>query len=200
MRDLSMGENQAILKMRKRKSVRTIAKVLGIANKNNNLEYPEKERKYWHTLSNRHRNARPLKTKVEDTYIMRAVRKDSKTWVRDITNNVDIEGVKVSQHTVRRRTLEEKYSGHSTKCKPHISSKNFKGQIRIFQEVKSWATKFLEVSFTHWWDQVESLLKWWNAQSVKKESICFNPKYTWDCLSASGAGLFLFIKGCYSWW
>ena len=98
-------------------------------------------------LSNRHRTGRPRKTTaVDDRNIVRAVKKNPKTSVSDITNNLHRTGVKVSQSTVQRRLREQQYRGYTTRCKPLISSKNRKARLNLQRSTemshKSSGTKF----------------------------------------------------------
>lgn len=52
-----------------------------------------------------------------------------KTTVRDITNNLQRAGVKVSQSTVRRRLQDQNYRGYTTRHTPLKSSKNQSARI-----------------------------------------------------------------------
>ena len=82
-RELSLGENQAILKLRKeRKSIRAIAQAL----KRKNCGGIEQQTS--NRLTKEYRN------------IVTAVKKTHKTSVSDITNNLYRADVKVSQSTV----------------------------------------------------------------------------------------------------
>lgn len=101
MRKLSIGEKQAILKLRKEgKSTRAIGQTLGIAN--TTIWNVQKKKKTTGGLSNRYRTGRPRKTTTVDVRnIVRAVRKKPQNN-RDITNNPCSTEVKVSQFTIRR--------------------------------------------------------------------------------------------------
>ncbi len=84
------------------------------------------------TLSNTPRTGRSRKTSaVDDRNIVTAVKKDPKTTVSDISNNLQRAGVKVSQSTVRRRLHEQKYRGYTRRCKPLISKKNRRQASKI---------------------------------------------------------------------
>lgn len=100
MRKLSIGEKQAILKLRKEgKSTRAIGQTLGIAN---TTIWNVQKKKTTGVLSNRYRTGRPRKTTAVDVRnIVRAVRKKTQNN-RDITNNPCSTEVKVSQFTIRR--------------------------------------------------------------------------------------------------
>lgn len=100
MRKLSIGEKQAILKLRKEgKSIRAIGQTLGIAN---TTIWNVQKKKTTGVLSNRYRTGRPRKTTTVDVRnIVRAVRKKPQNN-RDITNNPCSTEVKVSQFTIRR--------------------------------------------------------------------------------------------------
>ncbi|MCI4387222.1 hypothetical protein PGIGA_G00071680 [Pangasianodon gigas] len=92
-RDLSMGEKQAILKLRKEeKSIRAIAQELGIAN--TTIWNVLKKKETTCVLTTGHGTGRPRKTTADDRNIVRAVKKNQKTTVRDITNNLHRAGVK----------------------------------------------------------------------------------------------------------
>ena len=94
-RELSMGEIEAIVKLREYgKSIRAIAQILAIASTTNWNVLKKKETTG--VLSNRRRTGRPRKTTaVDDRIIVRAVKKDPKTTVVDISNNFQSSGVKV---------------------------------------------------------------------------------------------------------
>lgn len=100
MRKLSIGEKQAILKLRKEgKSIRAIGQTLGIAN---TTIWNVQKKKTTGVLSNRYRTGWPRKTTTVDVRnIVRAVRKKTQNN-RDITNNPCSTEVKVSQFTIRR--------------------------------------------------------------------------------------------------
>lgn len=137
-----MREKQTILKLREEgKSIRAIAQTLGIAS--TTIWNIMKKKETTGVLSNRHRTGRPrVTTAVDDRNIVRAVKKHPKTTVPDITANLHRAGVKVSQSTVRRRLGEEKYRGHTTRCKPLISKKNRKARLDFAKKYRSFRTKF----------------------------------------------------------
>ena len=91
-RELSMGEIEAIVKLREYgKSIRAIAQILAIASTTNWNVLKKKETTG--VLSNRRRTGRPRKTTaVDDRIIVRAVKKDPKTTVVDISNNFQSSG------------------------------------------------------------------------------------------------------------
>ncbi len=100
-------------------------------------------------LSNTPRTGRSRKTSaVDDRNIVTAVKKDPKTTVSDISNNLQRAGVKVSQSTVRRRLHEQKYRGYTRRCKPLISKKN-----------RRQASKILGQGFMDWFYGP----KWWKG-------------------------------------
>ncbi len=133
-RELSMGEKQAIVKLRKEgKSIRAIAHTLAISTIWNVLEKKEATG----VLSNINQTGRPRKTTaVDDRNIVRAVRKDPKTTVSEISNNLQRAGVKVSQSTVRRRLHDHKYRGYTRRCKPLISKKNWKARLEFVKKYR----------------------------------------------------------------
>ena len=93
-RQLCFGENQAILKLRKDASIGESLY--------NNLVLKKKETAG--VLSKTHRAGRPMKTTaIYDRNIVRAVKKNPKTSVSDITTNLHRAGVKVSQSNVSKR-------------------------------------------------------------------------------------------------
>ena len=97
-RELSLGEKQAILKLRKEgKSIRAIVQALGILH--TTWKEPEKEINWW--LTEKQTTGQPRKiTAVDDRNIVKDVKKARKTSVSDITNNVHRTGVKASQSTI----------------------------------------------------------------------------------------------------
>lgn len=141
-RELSMGEKQAIVKLRKEgKSTRAIGQTLGIAS--TTIWNVLKKKETTGVLSNRRPTGRPRKTTVvDDRNIVRAVKKTPKTSVSDITNDLHSAGVKVSQSTVGRRLREQKYRGHTTRCKPLISRKNQKARLKFAKKYRDQPQKF----------------------------------------------------------
>ncbi len=130
------------------KSIRAIAQTLAIAS--TTIWNVLKNRETTDVLSNRPRTGRPRKTSVvDDRNIVTDVKKDPKTTVSVIRNNLQRAGVKVSQSTVRRRLHEQKYRGYTWRCKPLISKKN-----------RRQASKILGQSFMDWWDKDWPLPKW----------------------------------------
>jgi len=143
-RKLSLGEKQAIVNLREDgKSIRAIAQTLAIASTT-----------IWNVLKKkettgvlRRQTGRPRKTSaVDDRNIVRAVKKDPKTTVSDISNNLQRAGVKVSLSTVRRRLHEQKYNGYTRRCKPLISKKNRKARLEFAKKYRDEPQKF--------WDKV----------------------------------------------
>eukprot|EP00064_Thunnus_orientalis_P000139 superscaffoldBa00000006_g139 len=98
---VSMGEKQAILKLRKEgKSIRAIGQTLGIAS--TTIWIVLKKKETTGVLNNRHRTGRPRKTTVvDDRNIARVAKKNPKTSVSHITNDLHSAEVKVSQSTFR---------------------------------------------------------------------------------------------------
>ncbi len=145
-RELSMGEKQAIVKLREEgKSIRAIAHTLAISTIWNVLEKKEATG----VLSNINQTGIPRKTTaVDDRNIVRAVRKDPKTTVSEISNNLQRAGVKVSQSTVLRRLHDHKYRGYTRRCKPLISKKNWKARLEF---VKKYRDEILGQRFMDWW-------------------------------------------------
>ncbi len=117
--------------------------------KYNHLESPE-DKETTGVLSTTPQTGRSRKTSaIDDRNIVTAVKKDPKTTVSDISNNLQRAGVKVSQSTVRRRLHEQKYRGYTRRCKPLISKKN-----------RRRASKFWDkVLWTDFMDQVMERLK-----------------------------------------
>lgn len=91
-RELSMGEKQAIVKLRKEgKSTRAIGQTLGIAS--TTIWNVLKKKETTGVLSNRRPTGRPRKTTVvDDRNIVRAVKKTPKTSVSDISNDLHSAG------------------------------------------------------------------------------------------------------------
>ncbi|KAF0047695.1 hypothetical protein F2P81_001328 [Scophthalmus maximus] len=90
-----MGEKEAIVKLREDgKSIRAIAQTLAITSTTTWNVLKKKETTG--VLSNRRRTGTPRKTTaVDDRNIVRAVKKDSKTAVGDISNNLQRAGLKL---------------------------------------------------------------------------------------------------------
>ncbi len=114
------------------------------------LRFPYCPNFFWFgVVSNTPRTGRSRKTSaVDDRNIVTAVKKDPKTTVSDISNNLQRAGVKVSQSTVRRRLHEQKYRGYTRRCKPLISKKN-----------RRQASKILGQGFMDWFYGP----KWWKG-------------------------------------
>ena len=138
-REISLEEKYGIMKLRKEgKSVRAVEQALAFTTILNIL----KKKETAGVLSNRHRTGRPRKTTVDDRNIVRAVKKNPKRSVSDITNNLNqsfledlyssnIEAVpKDANHPavrIRRRDYNLK---RSTKLSHKSSGKLFYGLIR----------------------------------------------------------------------
>ncbi len=128
--------------------------------KYNHLEFPKEETTG--VLSNTPRTGRSRKTSaVDDRNIVTAVKKDPKTTVSDMSNNLQRAGVKVSQSTVRRRLHEQKYRSYTRRCKPLISKKN-----------RRRASKILGQGFMDWFedndfmDQSDGKAKVWRKKDL----------------------------------
>ena len=149
-RELSLGESKPFWSLEKSGNHQCHCTSIGDSLYNNS-ECPEKEIKCC-ILSNRHQTGRPRKTTaVDDRNIVRAVKKNPKTSVSDITNNLHRAGVKVSQSTVQRRLREQQYRGYTTRCKPLISSKNRKVRLQFAKKYRNEAQKF--------WNKVYGLMR-----------------------------------------
>ncbi len=136
---------------------------------------------------------RPRKTSaVDDRNIVTAVKKDPKTTVSDISNNLQRARVKVSQSTVRRRLHEQKYRGYTRRCKPLISKKN-----------RRRASKILVL----WTDETKINLYQSDgkAKAGRKKGLLMIPNIqahlkhnggnvmAWACIASSGTGSLIFI-------
>ena len=100
-RELSLGEKQAILKLRGEIDQSHCTSIGDSLYKN--LEWLEKEETTG-VLSNRHRTGQPKKTTaVDDKNIVRNCEEKPKTSVSDITNNLHRAGMKVSHSTIQKR-------------------------------------------------------------------------------------------------
>lgn len=205
-RELSMGEKQTILKLREEgKSIRAIAKTLGIAT--TTIWNVLKKKETTGVLSNKHRTGRPrVTTAVDDRNIVRAVKKNPKTTVTDITANLHRAGVKVSQSTVRRRLREKEYRGHTTRCKPLISKKNRKARLDFAKKHRDQPQKFWNKVV--WTDETKINLYQSDGKAKvwRKKGSAYDPKHTsssvkhgggsvmaWACMAASGTGSLVFI-------
>ncbi len=126
-------------------------------------------------------------SEVDDRNIVTAVKKDPKTTVSDISNNLQRAGVKVSQSTVRRRLHEQKHRGYTRRCKPLISEMN-----------RRWASKFLGQGFM---DQSDG-----KAKVLRKKDLLMIPNIqahlkhsggnvmAWAFIASSGTGSLIFIN------
>lgn len=205
-RELSMGEKQAIVKLRKEgKSTRAIGQTLGIAS--TTIWKVLKKKETTGVLSNRRPTGRPRKTTVvDDRNIVRAVKKTPKTSVSDITNDLHSAGVKVSQSTVGRRLREQKYRGHTTRCKPLISCKNRKARLKFAKKYRDEPQKFCNTIL--WTDETKINLYQSDGKAKvwRKKGTAYDPKHTsssvkhgggnvmaWACMAASGTGSLIFI-------
>ena len=205
-RELSMGEKQAIVKLREDgKSIRAIAQTLAIAS--TTIWNVLKKKETTGVLSNRRGTGRPRKTAaVDDRNIVRAVKKDPKTTVSDISNNLQRAGVKVSQSTVRRRLHEQKYRGYTRRCKPLISKKNRKARLEFAKKYRDEPQKFWDKVF--WTDETKINLYQSDGKAKvwRKKGSAHDPKHTsssvkhsggnvmaWACMASSGTGSLIFI-------
>ncbi len=103
---------------------------------------------------------------VDDRHNVTAVKKDPKTTVSDISNNLQRAGVKVSQSTVRRRLHEQKYRGYTR---------------RIGDEPQKFWDKVL---WTDFMDQSDGKAKVWRERVATTEFSC---GASWTCLGFMGA-------------
>ncbi len=121
------------------KNKQTIAQTLAIAS--TTIWNLLRKKEITGVLSNTPWTGRSRKTSaVDDRNIVTAVKKDPKTTVSDISNNLQRAGVRVWQSTVRRRLHKQKYRGYTRRCKPLISKT--KNRRR--------ASKTLEQGFMEW--------------------------------------------------
>ncbi len=147
-REVSMGEKTSNCEAERRWKInQTIAQTLAIAS--TTIWNLLRKKETTGVLSNTPWTGRSRKTSaVDNRNIVTAVKKDPKTTVSDISNNLQRAGVKASQSTVRRRLHEQKYRGYTRRCKPLISKKN-----------RRWASKILGQGFMDWFYGP----KWWKG-------------------------------------
>lgn len=102
---LSLGEKQAILKLgNEGRSIRAIAQSLGVAN----MTILECSEKRHHWFSNNQTSNMSTKDNYRSRWqkeIVRAVTKNLKTTISNITNNPQMAGVKISQCTFLKKIL-----------------------------------------------------------------------------------------------
>ncbi len=204
-RELTMGEKQATLKLREDgKSIRAIAQTLIIA-RTTSLNVLKKTETSG-VLNNRRRSGRPRKTSaVDDRNIVRAVKKNPKTTVSDITNNLQRAGVKVSQPAVRRRLQEQKFRGYTRRCKPLISNKNRKARLESAKKYRDEPHKLWDKVL--WTDETKINLDHSDgkAEVWRKRRSAHDPRHTsssvkhgggdvmaWACMASSGTGSLIF--------
>ncbi len=132
---------------------------------------------------------------------MTAVKKDPKTTVSDISNNLQRAGVKVSQSTVRRRLHEQKYRGYTRRCKPLISKKNRRRASKFWDKVYGlilWTKVMERLKFGEKricsWSQTYKLI--WNTVYT---GVHYSTHYTgnvmaWAFIASSGTGSLIFIN------
>ena len=87
------------------------------------------------------------------TNIVRAVKKDPKTTVVGISNNLQRAGVKVSLSTVGRRLHEQKYRDYTRRCKSLISKKNKQAMLDFAKKYRDKPQKFWDNAL--WTDETK---------------------------------------------
>ncbi|XP_039537119.1 uncharacterized protein LOC120485411 [Pimephales promelas] len=118
---------------KKNKSIREIAKILGVAKSTVWNILKKKERTG--ELSNTKRPGRPRKTTVlDDRRILSLVKKTPFTTVNQIKNTLQEVGVCVSKSTIKRRLHQSKYRGFTTRCKPLVSLKYRKARLQFAKQ------------------------------------------------------------------
>lgn len=141
MRELSIGEKQDILILRKYgKSIRAIAKIGLIQH---NLKCPEKKETTG-VLSNCHWTCRSRgKIAVDDRNLVRAVMKNTNQHSVTSARASTVQRWSFHNPTFEKSLQEQKYRGQTTRCKPLISSKNrqarkYKDERQNFCEERFW--------------------------------------------------------------
>lgn len=154
-RELTMEEKLDILKLRQEgKSIRAVSQALGIAN--TTVWNILKKQETTGVLTTRHRTGRPRKTTaVDDRNIVRAVKKNPQITVSNITNNLHLAGVKVSQSTVRRRLREQKYRYEYRNYEPVVSSRKRKSGLEFAKDTELRNEDLKEEQFDELWQQTE---------------------------------------------
>ena len=188
-----------------RSSIKKTAEIVNVP-KSKVWDVLKKNNKYG-GAHNLHRNGRPRKTcDVVDRRIARAVKKNPKRRVTDITVDIQSEGIDISKSTFRRRLKSQDFNGCSPRCKPLISKKNRRNRL-------DFATKYLNKSATFWksvlWtDETKvNLYKSDSRHKVRRKTkIADNPRNTtssvkfgggnvmaWASMAATGVGSLVFI-------
>ena len=170
------------------KSIRAIAQILAIAS--TTIWNVLKKKETTGVLSNRRRTGRPRKTTaVDDRNIVRAVKKDPKTTVVDISNHLQRRGVKVTLSAVRRRLHEQKYRGYTRRCKPLISKKNKKARLEFAKKYRDKPQKFWDNVL--WTDETKINLYQndGKAKVWRKKGSAHDPKHTSSSVKHGGGNV-----------
>ena len=116
---------------------------------------------------------------------MRAVKKDPKTTVGDISYNLQRAGVKVSESTLCRRLHEQKYR----RCKPLISKKNRKARLDFAKKYRDEPQKFWDKVL--WTDEAKINLYQSDgeAKGWRKKGSAHDPKNTSSSVKHGGGNI-----------
>ena len=205
-KEISMQVKEAIIRLKKQhKSIREIAKTLGVAK--STVGYILKKKESTGELNNIERLGRQWKTtKVDDRRILSLVKKNPFTTSTEVKNTLEKVGVSLSKSTIKRRLHECKYRGFTTRCKPLVTFKNRKARL-------DFARKHLKKPPMFWnkilWTDETKINLYQNDGKRKvwqKKGTAHDPKYTtscvkhgggsvmaWACMAANGTGSLVFI-------
>lgn len=149
-------------------------------------------------LSNGHGTGRPRKTTaVDNRNIVKAVKKNPKTLLSDITNNIHNAGLKVPILFEERR--------NTTRFRPLISSKNWKARLEFVRKYRDELQKFWNTIL--WTGETRLFLYQSEAKVWRKNCSAHDPKHTnssvkhgrvnflaWVCIATCGTGSLIFIN------
>uniref|UniRef100_A0A3B5Q0B9 Transposase n=2 Tax=Xiphophorus maculatus TaxID=8083 RepID=A0A3B5Q0B9_XIPMA len=205
-KELSIEVKQNILRLKKKKkSIREIADMLGVAK--STVGYILRKKEFTGELGNSKRPGRPRKTTVvDDRRILSLVKKNPFTTSTEVQNTLREVGVSVSKSTVKRRLHESKYKGFTSRCKPFINSKNRQARVKF-------AEKHLKKPAQFWksilWTDETKINLYQNDGKKKvwrRKGTAHDPKHTtssvkhgggnvmaWACMAFNGTGSLVFI-------
>lgn len=205
-KELSLSVKQAIIRLKKqKKTIREIAKILGVAK--TTVWNILKKKECSGELSNAKRPGRPPKTTVvNDRRILSLVKKTLFTTVGQMKKTLQEVGVCVSKSTIKRRLHQSEYRGFTTRCKPLVSLKNRKARLEFAKRHLKQSSQFWNNIL--WTDETKiNLYQSDGKRRVwRRKGTAHDPKHTtssvkhgggsvmaWACMAANGTGSLVYI-------